>query len=240
MLKNYIERLKNTLNDNFYVTDEEQISYPEGKHVCIVKNYNSVNFKSCIQFGLQLQFLTNNVREIMNYLSVWSWEQNENKYSLNNFPYVRQLVSQPINNSNFVQMRSEYIGTIIVTVTLLASFNLTDFKEVYIDNELIDPNTLTINYTATPNNNRKNDEELNTTLINESNLQLQITIPNDNTNFMKKATSIMFGKLSKNTDFVLKLIDTNDQEIEMIFKMSNSSTQMQRGALTTTTITLMH
>lgn len=240
MLESYINRLQTNLGNDYFVCQEEKIDYNTGKNIVLVKNVNSQNYISCIQFGLQLEFYTNNVEETMNELMIWTWEQNEKKFALDEFPYVRQLMASPINNSNFIQVHENYIGTIVVGVTLLAGFNILDIKEAYIDNELIDPNQLNISYNTTPDTQRNNAEELNSTLINESSLQVQITLPNDSVNFMKKVRSIMFGKINKNTDFILKIIYTDDEEFEIALKKANSSTNMQRGTLTASTVTLIH
>lgn len=240
MLESYINRLQTNLGNDYFVCQEEKIDYNTGKNIVLVKNVNSQNYISCIQFGLQLEFYTNNVEETMNKLMIWTWEQNEKKFALDEFPYVRQLMASPINNSNFIQVHENYIGTIVVGVTLLAGFRILDIKEIYIDDELIDPNQLNISYNTKPDTQRNNAEELNSTLINESSLQVQITLPNDSVNFVKKVRSIMFGKISKNTDFILKIVYTDDEEFEIALKKANSSTNMQRGTLTASTITLIH
>lgn len=240
MLESYVKRLQTIFENRFLVFEEEKIDYNTGKDICLVKNYSSINYKSCIQFGLQLEFYTNDIPKTMKELSLWSWEQNETSFAIENYPYVKQLVTQPVNNSNFIQVHENYIGTIVLTVTLLASFNLTDVKEIYIDNELFNPNQITLSYNTTPDNQRNNTEELNSTIINESNLQCQVVFPCDNTNFMKKVRSIMFGKINKNSDFVVKLIYTDDEEYELSFKLINESLNAQRGVLTTTSVTLMH
>lgn len=240
MLESYIKRLQTNLGNDYFVCQEEKIDYNTGKDIVLVKNVNSQNFISCIQFGLQLEFYTNKVEETMNKLMIWTWEQNEKKFALDEFPYVRQLMASPINNSNFIQVHENYIGTIVVGVTLLAGFRILDIKEIYIDNELIDPNQLTISYNAITDNQRNNSEELNSTLINESNLQVQVTLPNDAENFVKKVRSIMFGKISKNVDFNLKIVYTDDEEFEIALKKASSSTALQRGALTSTSVTLIH
>lgn len=240
MLESYIKRLQTNLGNDYFVCQEEKIDYNTGKDIVLVKNVNSQNYISCIQFGLQLEFYTNNVEETMNKLMIWTWEQNEKKFALDEFPYVRQLMASPINNSNFIQVHENYIGTIVVGVTLLAGFRILDIKEIYIDNELIDPNQLNISYNTKPDTQRNNAEELNSTLINESSLQVQITLPNDSVNFVKKVRSIMFGKISKNTDFILKIVYTDDEEFEIALKKANSSTNMQRGTLTASTVTLIH
>lgn len=240
MLESYINRLQTNLGNDYFVCQEEKIDYNTGKDIVLVKNVNSQNYISCIQFGLQLEFYTNNVEKTMNKLMTWTWEQNEKKFALDEFPYVRQLMASPINNSNFIQVHENYIGTIVVGVTLLAGFNILDIKEIYIDNELFDPNQLNISYNTRPDTQRNNAEELNSTLINESSLQVQITLPNDSVNFVKKVRSIMFGKISKNTDFILKIVYTDDEEFEIALKKANSSTNMQRGTLTASTVTLIH
>lgn len=240
MLESYIKRLQTNLGNDYFVCQEEKIDYNTGKDIVLVKNVNPQNYISCIQFGLQLEFYTNNVEETMNKLMIWTWEQNEKKFALDEFPYVKQLMASPINNSNFIQVHENYIGTIVVGVTLLAGFRILDIKEIYIDNELIDPNQLNISYNTKPDTQRNNAEELNSTLINESSLQVQITLPNDSVNFVKKVRSIMFGKISKNTDFILKIVYTDDEEFEIALKKANSSTNMQRGTLTASTVTLIH
>lgn len=240
MLTSYINRLQTIFSTRFSVFDEEKIDWNTGNDICLVKNYNSVNFVKSIQFGLQLEFYTTDVSKTMKDLSVWSWEQNETTFALDDFPYVKQYVTQPINNSNFIQVHRNYVGTIVLTVTLMASFNLVDIKEIYIDNELFNPNQITFSYNTVADNQRDNDEELNSTIINGSNLQCQVVFPCDNTNFMKKARNIMFGVLSKNSDFVIKIVFTDDIEFETSFKMSSKSLNKQTGVLTTDSITLVH
>lgn len=240
MLTSFKKRLETTLEGKFLVFEEEKIDYNTGHNICLIKNYNSTNYKSSILFNLQLEFYTNNIPETMSYLSSWSWEQNETSYALDDFPYVKQLVSQPINNSNFIEVHENYIGTIVLNVTLIASFNLIDIKEIYIDNELFDPNQLIITYASTPNTQRNNQEELNNTIIEESSLNIQVVFPCDNTNFAKKVRSIMFGKISKNTDFVIKFVYTDDEEFEINTKMFNKTINKQRGILTTDSVTLVH
>ena len=240
MLTSYINRLQTIFGGKFSVFDEERIDWNTGNDICLVKNYQSTNYISSIQFGLQLEFYTNDVSETMKYLSIWTWEQHNQAFSLDGFPYVKQYVSQPVNNSNFIQVHENYIGTIVVNVTLMASFNLIDIKEAYVDNELFDPNQITFSYNTTTNNQRNNVEELNSSTINESNLQCQIVFPCDNTNFMRKARSIMFGQLNKNANFVIKVVFTDDVEYELDFRMSNKSFNKQAGVLSTNSITLIH
>lgn len=240
MLESYIKRLQTNLGDDYYVCQEEKIDYNTGKDIVLVKNTNSTNHKSCIEFGLQLEIYTNNIPESIKKFSVWSWEEYETIFSLDGFGYVRQWTQQPVNNSNFIQVHENYIGTLVIGVTLLAGFNLIDIKEVYVDNEFFDPNQIVFSYNATTDNQRNNAEELNSTLINESNLQCQVVFPSDNLNFNKKVRSIIFGMLSKNTDFNIKIVWTDGVEIETTYKMSSASINKQRGVLTTDSITLIH
>ena len=240
MLKSFINRLQTIFQGKFKVFEEENIDYFTGKDICVVKNYSSVNFLNAIQFGLQLQFLTNDVPNTMEYLSLWSFEQHETAFSIDGFPYVKQYVTQPINNSNFLQDGINYAGSIVLTITLMASFRLTDMKEIYIDNELFNPTQITLSYNTVADNQRNNNEELNSSVINEANLQCQVVFPCDNANFTKKCRNIMFGKLSKNLDFVIKIVFTDDEEYELVFKMANKSLNKQSGVLTTDSVTLVH
>jgi hypothetical protein len=240
MLKSFINRLQTIFQSKFNVFEEENIDLKTGKDICIVKNYSSVNYLNAVQFGLQLQFLTNDVPNTMEYLSLWSFEQHETAFSVDDFPYVKQYVTQPVNNSNFLQEGINYAGSIVLTITLMASFRLTDIKEIYLDNELFNPTQITISYNTVPDNQRNNDEELNSTIINEANLQCQVVFPCDNANFAKKVRNIMFGKLSKNLDFNIKLVFTDDEQYELAFKMVNKSLNKQSGVLTTDSVTLVH
>ena len=183
--------------------------------------------------------LTNEVEETMQELQRITWLQNEQRLSTSEFSYIKQLMTQPINQSNFMQIHNEYQGSISINITLIASFNLMDIKEFYIDNELQNPTTFNIVYQTVPTNNRTNDEELNTTNINEANLQYQITMPIDNTTFFQKCRSIMFGNLPKDTSFNIKIKYTDDYVFEDNFKLSSNSLAYERSALTNQTYTFL-
>lgn len=239
-LDNFKERMQNSLGDEWLICKEEKVDYNSKKKLAIIKNYQSTNYKSSILFNLSIEVLTNQVEQTMDELINWTWEQNETKFALEPFNYVRQLVTQPANNSNFVQAHTNYIGTLVFNITLIASVNLLDIKTIYIDNELIDPTQISISYNTKPNNQRNNNEELNSSTINESNIQLQVVYPNDNTNFAKKVRNIEWGILNKNTDFNISITYTDDVNYNLTFKLSSMAENAQRGVLTTTTATLIH
>ena len=242
MLKSYLNYLQNALGNQYIVVDEEKIDadYDKNKNLTIVNEFSGTNYKSCILFTLQATVYTNNVKKTMQELRDFSWKYNDERLSTNVFPYIRQLITQPNNNSNFVQLKEEYIGTIAMTITLICSLKLTDVKSIYVDNELIDPNQVTITYQAIPDTQRNNYEELNSTNINETSLNIQVTYPVDNTNLYQKTRDIMFGMLPKNTDFVFKFEFTDNQVYEMNLKLMTKAINMERSTLTTNSVTFIH
>lgn len=240
MINGYKEWLQTALGDKYLVVEEEKTDFVEDKNIAVLKEFSGVNFRTCIMFTYQLQVLTNNVEETMKDLQEKTWLLNDIKIQTNEFPFVKHLMSQPINNSNYLQMDTRYVGTISITITLMASLDLTDLKSIKIDNELIDPTTTTITYQTVKSTNRKNNEELSETNINESSLTLQITIPINNSDFYKKCRNIMFGKLKKNIVFNCELEFFDDEEkYNLDFKLDSKSFQYDRGSLTSATITLV-
>lgn len=239
MINGYKEYLQNVLGSKYLVVLEEKFDYNTDKNVAILSEFQGTNFKTCILLNYQLMVLTNEVEETMQELQRITWLQNEQRLSTSEFSYIKQLMTQPINQSNFMQIHNEYQGSISINITLIASFNLMDIKEFYIDNELQNPTTFNISYQTVPTNNRTNDEELNTTNINEANLQYQITMPMENNTFFKKCRSIMFGNLPKDTSFNIKIKYTDDYVFEDTFKLSSDSLAYERSALTNQTYTFL-
>lgn len=240
MLEEYIGYLQNSLGNEFLVCEEEKVDYDTDKILCIVKNISSANYRDSVHFVVQLEFLTQNVVATMQRLTEWSWEQNEQQISFSSFNFCKQVVSQPVNNSNFVQLHENYIGTIQIGINLIASFNGLDFKAMYIDGELFSPLQIEVAYGTTPDTQRNNKEELNSTNINESTLQIAITNVFNATKLFKKVREISFGKSPKNVDFEVKIVWTDEEETTTKFKLLSSSFSSERSALPSTTITLIH
>ncbi len=242
MLKSYLDYLQNILGNQYIVVDEEKIdaNYDKNKNLTIVNQFSGINYKTCVLYSLQATVYTNDIPKTMQELREFSWKYNDERLQTNVFPYIRQLITQPINNSNFAQLKEEYIGTITLSITLICAIRLTDVKGIYFDNELIDPNQVTITYQATPDTQRNNYEELNSTNINETSLNIQITYPVDNTELYKKTRDIMFGILPKNTDFNFKIEFTDNQVYETTLKLMTKAINLERSSLTTNSVTFIH
>ena len=124
-------------------------------------------------------------------------------------------------------------------IDILGTYNpLTNPAEIKIDNEIIEPTQATITYQSVIDNQRNNNEEINSTIINESSLNMQATFPINNSNTYIKARSVMFGLLPKNTKFnvSLEFADGFRTEIEMV--MPSNALSLERSTLTTCTINL--
>lgn len=242
MLKSYLEYLQNVLGNKYIVVDEEKIDadYDKNKNLVIVSEFSGTNYKTSIVFTLQFTCFTNNVKETMQELRDFSWKYNDERLSTNIFPYIRQLITQPNNNSNFSQLKDEYIGTIAMTISLICSIQLTDIEHVIIDNEIIDPNTVSITYQAIPDTQRDNDEELNSTNINEASLNIQVSFPADKTHLYRTVRNIMFGIIAKNKTFDLKVKFTDDLEYTTTIKLINTAINTERSSLTIASATFTH
>lgn len=239
MINGYKNWLQNALGDKYLIVEEEKTDFVENKNLAILKEFSGINYRSCIMFTYQLQILTNNVEETMSDLQEKTWMLNDIKLSTDEFPFIKHLMSQPVNNSNYLQISTDYVGTITITITLMASINLTDIKEFQIDNEIIDPTLITITYQTQSNTNRLNTEELSSTNINDSTLSFQVTFPIDNSSIYKKSRNIMFGALPKNTKFNFNIEFMDGEVYNYDFKMNSKAIQYDRNSLTTATITFI-
>lgn len=239
MINGYIDYLQNALGNNYIVVSEEKTDYPLDKNLCVLSQFQGVNYKSCVLFTYQMTVYTNKVVETMNELMGFSWEQNDINLTTNEFPFIKQLMSQPINKTNFGQMKVEYLGTIDITITLICSITANDIKSIRFDGELIVPTQVTITYQSVPDNQRNNNEELNSTNINEANLQYQVVMPCDSSSLYSKATNIMFGVLPKNTSFEIELELNDSSKVNMSVKMTNSAINKERSTMTTISMTFM-
>lgn len=242
MLKSYLDYLQNILGNQYIVVDEEKIdaNYDKNKNLTIVNQFAGTNYKTCVLYTLQATVYTNNVPKTMQELRNFSWKYNDQRLSTDVFPYIRQLITQPINNSNFGQLKEEYIGTITLSITLICAIRLTDIKAIYFDDESIDPNQVAITYQATPDTQRNNFEVLNSTNMNEASLTLQVIFPADNTYLYQKTRSIMFGILPTNTEFKVKIEFTDMDNVEFTVKLYTNAINGDRASLTTTSLTFMH
>lgn len=243
MIDSYKQWLQQSLGQHYKVEIEEEIDYnnitKDTKNLVILNNFSGNNFKSAIVFTYQLIVFTKDVKQTMNELQMFSWMHNEEIIETNTFPFIRQQMAQPINNTNFMSVLDGYVGVITMTVTLLASVDLTDIKSVKIDDEEINPTQLIITYQTVNTSNRKNNEELNRTNIGEANLNLQITQPINTTNFYKKTRNIMFGKISKVTEFDIEIEFMDGFISKDKYKISSDSLSFDRSALTSTSITFV-
>ena len=237
MLNSYINYLQNALGNKYYVTQEEKTDYPD-KNLCLLSQFQGVNYRNAILFTYQMTVFTNNVEKTMNELINFTWEQNEMTLTTQEFSYIKQLMSQPINKTNFGQMHTEYLGTIDVTITLICSSSVSELKSIKIDDEIVEPTQVTISYQSSLDNQRNNNEEINSTIVNESSLNMQLTFPTNSSNLFVKARNVMFGILSKNTKFIVNLEfqDGFTTEIEMV--MPSNALSLERSTLTTCTINL--
>lgn len=241
MIDGYIKWLQTALGDKYNVASEEKTDYEDTKiNQVILSEYTGENYKTCIFFTYQAMVLTNNVKDTMKELQEFTFMHNDERIATEEFPYVRNLMQQPVNVSNFQAARDEYVGTITISITLIASISINDIREITIDGEYLNPTQVQISYQAVTDTNRVNGQELNETDINEASLTLQITYPMDYSNFFNKARDIMFGELEKNTPFNVRLVYTDGKTYELIFKMASKAINYERSAVTTNSITLMH
>ncbi len=239
MIDGYINWLQNALGNDYIVTNEEKTDYKTDKNVVILSEYSGTNFRKAISFTYQATVLTNNVEKTMKELQEFTWMHNDERISTPEFPYIRNLMQQPVNVSNFQEYNNQYIGTIIIAINLIASVSINDIKSITIDGELIDPTQSNLTYQTIQDTNRINGNELSTTDINESSLILQIVFPMDYSNLFVKSCKIMFGMLPKNEAFNVAIKLINNMEFTSEFKLASKAIACDRAALTIDSITLV-
>ena len=240
MIDGYINWLQNTLGDKYVVVSEEKNDFVPGKNVAILSEISGSNFKSSIAFTYQLSVLTNDVVNTMKELQEYTWIHNDEILTTPEFPYIKNVMSQPVNVSNFIQMNEEYAGTINITISLITALDLLDIESVTIDDELMNSTQTNISYATVTDTNRVNGEQLNETNINESSLQVQVIQPLRYGNLSTKILNIFFGAEDKNTDFHIVIKFTNGLEYDLNFKLSAGSQNNARAMLTTNSITFIH
>lgn len=245
MLEEYVKYLQQALtavDTNILVCEEDKVDYDTNQNICIVRQVGATNYVESAVFEMQLEFLAKQEDrfKLMADVMMWSITQNQRKFKLGGFDYCKQIVGQPTVSSNFVQMQDEYVSVFQLGITLIASFNGIEIQEIYIDNEAFNPIQIMLSYSTNPDTQRSNFEEINSTNINESSLQISLTNIIPSSKFSKKIRDIMFGKLSKNEDFNVKIIWTDDAEYEMTFKLLSNGLASERSAFPSNTIVLIH
>lgn len=240
MIDGYINWLQNTLGDKYVVVSEEKNDFVPGKNVAILSEISGTNYNNSIAFTYQLSVLTNDVVNTMKELQEYTWTHNDEILTTPEFPYIKNVMSQPVNVSNFIQMNEEYAGTINITISLMAALDLLDIESVTIDGELMNSTQTNVAYAAVTDTNRENGKQLNETNINESSLQVQVIQPLRYNNLSTKIINIFFGVEDKNVDFNIVIKYTNGMEYELNYKLLAGSQNNVRAALTTNSVTFIH
>lgn len=239
MIDGYINWLQNTLGNKYLVVEEEKVDYNTDKNIALLSEVSGVNYRSCIVFTYQLNVLTNDVVNTMKELQEYTWVHNDEVLTTPEFSYIKNVMTQPVNVSNFIELNENYVGTINITITLTASLNMVDIKEITIDNEVIDPTQVAIGYSTVTDTNRAYLSELNETDISESSLNIQIIQPMKYSDLSSKIRKIFFGELNKNTPFTITIQYSDNLTFVNDFKLLAGSQNAARASTTINSVTFI-
>ena len=219
---NYLKHLQDIFGNQVYVTEEANYRYNGEGIVCIVKYMQGSNYRDSTIQPVQLQFFTVDIPGTKSIIDTFTKTYSNAPYT-DGLDYINQIYSTPMVLSNFNQIGTNYVTQFLVSATLIISSNITDIKQVYIDDELYETTVRTVSFTGGVDNQRVNSNTfLNKTVISNGLIRITMSLISKNDSLSDKLRNIRKGLLDINTTFVVKLVYT-DNDSEEIYTMKCDS-----------------
>lgn len=209
---NYLNYLKENLSGEFNTITEETNFNTRGDTL-VYKKFTGTNFYSSRVLPIQLEVYTNDINKYMGVLSSFA-SSNTSTTIIQGLSYAKQSFQTPQVLNQWNERNADYVATIILNGTLIISDNISDIKEVYIDNEFIEYSTVDLVYAAVADLDSLWGEDIGSSVIREGNNSLTISTISKNTALNQKIKNIRKGLISANAVFEIELRYIENDEIE--------------------------
>jgi len=213
---NYIKSLP-TFSD-FEVTDEINYQYNGEGDALVIKYLAGNNYKDSKVLPIQLSAYTNDLQTTKALLEDFAKTYNNTPFYYDNgdgtIDYVQAIYGTPMLLQNFDATGSNFVHQFVIAATIIISANVSEIKQVFIDNVEYETTSRSLVYAASLDNQRVSNALINTSQATMGMVKFSCTMINKNNQLSNKIRSIRQGQLSLNTPFVIKFVfsDNNTEE----------------------------
>lgn len=236
---NYKDYLKDVFGPDVVITDELNFDY-NGEGLAIVIKYLSGNhFQDSTIIPIQLAVYTDDVASTKILLDSFTKSNNDTSF-MQGFVYVRQFYSTPIVLGSFEDVGINYMTQFIVSGTLVVSENISDIKEVFIDDVKYMTTTRLLTYVGQPDNQRRSGQFLNETFVKFGMLKFSANLIHKASPLSTKIRRILTGNEDIDTNFKITLVYTeNELTEEYTMKLDSVNINSENQALPLMTVSFI-
>lgn len=196
------------------ITNELNYQYAGDLPLIIIRELQGSIFKDSVVQPIQLEVHTTDTEATRALLLAFTKAYNDTSYN-DGFDYVKQFYSTPMVIANFEVVANNFSSRIIVSVTLIISKNVSSIKRVLIDGEEYSTSSRNLVYATVPDNQAVDmSGVLNTTQIRNANLRFTCSMISRADTLGSKIRAIRKGISTINNSFVVKLIHSDNDDVE--------------------------
>lgn len=231
----YLDIFKNNaLFDGYTIVDEANANY--NNKTIIYKELGGELFKDSQVLNIQLVAYSDDIDATKSMLDTFAKTYNATETTIE-LDYIRQYYNSPVVISNYNVAQTNRVSQIYVYGTLIISSNVSDIKSVKIDGIEYFTTARTLQYTATPDNQKQGiNGTLNSSQIKEALLQFNCSLISKGDDLNEKIDRILESNLKVNTTFSVEIIKTNGKTMAYDMKMVNYSLNSQNSSFPIVTI----
>ena len=214
---NYIKSLPTF--DDFVITDEINYQYNGSGDALVIKYLAGNNYKDSKVLPIQLSAYTNDLQTTKALLEDFAKTYNNTPFYYDNgdgtIDYVQAIYGTPMLLQNFDATGNNFVHQFVIAATLIISSNVSEIKQVFIDNVEYETTSRNLVYASSLDNQRVSNAFINTSQASMGIVKISLTMINKNNQLSNKIRSIRQGQLSLNTTFTIKFVfsDNNTEEI---------------------------
>jgi hypothetical protein len=218
------------------VTDEINYQYNGEGNALVIKYLAGNNYKESKVLPIQLSVYTNDLQATKTLLENFAKTYNNAPFYYDNgdgtIDYVQAIYGTPMLLQNFDATGNNFTHQFVIAATVIISINVSEIKQVFIDNVEYETTSRSLVFVSVINNERTGNNFINTSLIQNSIVKFTCTMINKNSLLANKIRSIRQGIISPNATFNVKFV-FSDNNVEEIFTMvlENAALQSENQAL---------
>lgn len=210
---NYKLYLEEIFGSSYEILEEVNIDFDISKTTILIKNLAGLSYRDSVIQPIQLIAHTTDPRGTLEVMQNFARNYTHVSF-VQDFDYIAQTYATPYVLESFREMGVNHVSQVILSGTLVISSNIVDIKRVLIDDEEIETTTRPLTYVAYPDNQKRADSNINTTVVRNAALKFTITGVNKLTDFTNKLRFIRQGVLSEDTVFNIKIYHTDNDYLE--------------------------
>jgi hypothetical protein len=234
---NYLNYIKSLATFTaFEITDEINYQYNGEGNALVIKYLAGNNYKDSKIIPIQLSAYTNDLQATKTLLEDFSKTYNNLPFYYNNgdgtIDYVQAIYGTPMLLQNFDATGSNFVHQFVIAATLIISRNVSEIKQVFIDNVEYETTSRSLVFVSVINNERIGNNLINTSLIQNSVVKFSCTMINKNNVLLNKIRTIRQGLISPSTSFAVKFVfsDNNTEETHTMV-LENAALQSENQSL---------